>query len=96
MLRYRNNEHKLVSNNDLFERLQFCCFLPEMFYVSSIIFKNVVYQTPVNNEDLWTRIYNACEIVRGNPDVFKRVHQPCRRRVQACIENDGGHVEHLL
>jgi len=59
--------------------------------------KNVVYQTPVNNkEDLWARVQDACRMVRRNPGVFERLRRSCRRRAQACVENDGKHVEHLL
>jgi len=59
--------------------------------------KNVVYQTPVNNEEvLWARVQDACKMVRRNPGVFEQLRQSCGRRAQACVKNDGGHVEHLL
>ncbi|EFN67889.1 hypothetical protein EAG_12925, partial [Camponotus floridanus] len=49
--------------------------------------QRMIYQTSINNEDdLWTRVHNSCEMIRGNPDVFERVRQSCRRRAQACFE----------
>ena len=68
MLRYRNNGHKsAVSNNDLFERFMAIEITgPDStrFLSVGLFEERVVYQTLVNNEeDLWTRVQNACEIV---------------------------------
>jgi hypothetical protein len=34
-------------------------------------------------------------VIRDNL-VFERIRQSCVRRAQACVQNGGGHIEHLL
>jgi len=35
-------------------------------------------------------------MIRGNPVIYDRMRQLCVRRARACVENNGGHFEHLL
>ncbi|XP_026828181.1 uncharacterized protein LOC113562592 [Ooceraea biroi] len=59
--------------------------------------KTKVYSSPINDlEELRNRIHNACEIIRQRHRIFERVRESVRRRCQACMEMEGGHVEHLL
>jgi hypothetical protein len=59
--------------------------------------KTVVYATTVNDAvDLWEHVQNACQVIRDDNLVFERIRQSCVRHAQACVQNGGGHVEHLL
>lgn len=59
--------------------------------------KSLVYATPVIDEDdLRDRIINCSTIIRNTPGIFERVRQSMRRRLFACIENQGSHFEHLI
>jgi len=45
-----------------------------------VYLKNVVYQTPVNNEEnLWARVQDACRMIRRNPGVFEPLFRSARR-----------------
>lgn len=59
--------------------------------------EKMVYETPVPSvEDLVARVVMAGETVRQNPGVFDRVRADWLARCQKCIEENGGHVEHLM
>jgi hypothetical protein len=47
-------------------------------------------------ENLWERDQNACQVIRDDNLVFERISQKCVRRAQACVQNGGGHIQHLL
>jgi hypothetical protein len=59
--------------------------------------KTVVYATPVNDAgNLWERVQNACQVIRDDNLVFERIRQSCVLCAQTCVQNGGGHIEHLL
>jgi hypothetical protein len=59
--------------------------------------KTLVYGAPVNSgEALHHRIVDACQTVRNYPGIFERMRWSMIRRVEACIESHGGHLEHLF
>ncbi|RZC36242.1 hypothetical protein BDFB_010604, partial [Asbolus verrucosus] len=58
--------------------------------------KSMVYQTPVNNQDLLNRIVMAAERIRNDQDQLTRVSRSLLRRATACIRANGGHVKRLL
>jgi hypothetical protein len=47
-------------------------------------------------EDLWERVQNACQVIRDDNSVFERIRQSCVRRAQACTQNGGVQIEHIL
>lgn len=56
-----------------------------------------VYATPVESEeDLIARVVMAGEAIRQDPGVFARVRAAWLERCQKCVEQNGGHVEHVL
>jgi hypothetical protein len=59
--------------------------------------KALVYSRPVPDVDvLRQRIEDGFVQIRAMPGVFGRVRQSMERRLNACIEAEGGHFEHLL
>ena len=59
--------------------------------------KALVYRTPIQDvQSLRARIMAGCETIRNTPGIFQRIRDSIRRRVDACINADGGHFEHLL
>lgn len=67
---------------------------PLDFYLWGFI-KNVVYTNrPTTPEDLQNRIRDA--IARITPEVLRRVVGNFRRRLELCLEVNGGNIEHLL
>lgn len=58
--------------------------------------KNQVYAMPVESlDDLKARIVQACENI--TPEMIREALGPeMRRRMAQCVENHGGHIEHLL
>lgn len=59
--------------------------------------KSSVYAIPVNTiDELRVRITDAFQQVRNNPGIFERVRGSMSRRIVACVEQNGGHIEHLL
>lgn len=59
--------------------------------------KSIVYNTPVNNEEeLWQRIQEATNNLRGDVEVLQRVQFHFLRRIDLCIHENGRHFEHLL
>jgi hypothetical protein len=57
----------------------------------------LVYNTfPQNRHDLWPRILVAPNQIRNDPELLTSVKGSFVRRLQACIENNGGHFEHLF
>ncbi|KAG8268603.1 hypothetical protein J6590_021420 [Homalodisca vitripennis] len=60
-------------------------------------FGTLVYDSPVDTiEELRIRIVNGIQRIRETPGIFERVRQSMRRRLDACILNEGKHFEHLL
>jgi len=52
---------------------------------------------PVHDiQDLRDRITAGCETIRCTPDIFELVRESMRRRVTACIQENGEHFQHLL
>jgi len=47
-------------------------------------------------QDLRDRITVGCEKIRCTPGIFERVRESLRRRVTACIQENGEHFQHLL
>lgn len=69
---------------------------PMDFYLWSFM-KKEVYATPVETrEELWTRILQAADIVRGDAEVLLRVMRSFTHRINLCIENNGQQFQHLL
>lgn len=67
---------------------------PLDFYLWGFL-KDVVYTNrPTTREDLQRRIREA--IARIAPEVLRRVVGSFRRRVELCLEVNGGNIEHLL
>lgn len=59
--------------------------------------QQLVYHTPVRDvEDLRNRIIDACRVIRETPGIFERIRGSMRRRLDACVMSEGGHIEHLL
>jgi hypothetical protein len=59
--------------------------------------KTKVYRTQVENqEELLERIMVTAEEIRQNTEELARVSASLRRRVEACISENGGHFKHLL
>lgn len=46
--------------------------------------------------DLWGKIQNGFETVRGTFDIFKRVRNSMLRRAVACVQSQGRHFDHLF
>uniref|UniRef100_A0A1Y1L9V9 Uncharacterized protein n=1 Tax=Photinus pyralis TaxID=7054 RepID=A0A1Y1L9V9_PHOPY len=68
---------------------------PLDFYLWGVMEAHV-YETPVESEeDLIARVVMAGEAVRQDIGVFTRVRGEWLARCRKCIENNGGHVEHL-
>jgi hypothetical protein len=56
-----------------------------------------VYATSVNTQqELWPRVWVACDTVKTSPGVFQHVRQSTVRRARACVEVEGSYFEHLL
>ncbi|KOC59408.1 hypothetical protein WH47_11037, partial [Habropoda laboriosa] len=59
--------------------------------------KSQVYSSPINDlEELRNRIHHACQIIRQRCGISERVRYSVRRRYQACIKMEGGHVENVF
>lgn len=59
--------------------------------------KNKVYSVPINTaEQLWERILWAANNVRQNVESLRKTHFNFLRRINACINANGGHFEHTL
>lgn len=59
--------------------------------------KSKVYSRPINTQDeLWARIQNASQSIKNNAEMLQRVQFNFLRRINLCIQEDGGHIEHLL
>lgn len=57
--------------------------------------KNYVYFEPLNTiEELEARVHEAVATV--TPEMLTDVQRNMARRARVCIQNDGGHFEHLL
>lgn len=59
--------------------------------------KSLVYSSPVENiDDLRNRIIAGCATIRNSPQIFQRIRNSMRKRVDACIEAEGNHFQHFL
>ena len=59
--------------------------------------KALVYQTPIQDvQSLGAHIMAGCETIRNTPGIFQRIRDSIRWQVDACINADGEHFEHLL
>jgi hypothetical protein len=59
--------------------------------------KTLMYAAPVDIEEAFhRRILDACQTIRNYSGIFERMRRSVMRRVEACIDSHGGHVEHLL
>jgi hypothetical protein len=59
--------------------------------------KSLVYVAPVDNEKaLHHRIVYVCQTIRNFSGIFARMRRSLLRRVEACTERHGRHLEHLL
>lgn len=57
----------------------------------------LVYTTPINDvEDLRQRIIHAFQTIRNTDGILRRVNTSFYRRLEACIQSDGGHFEQFL
>jgi hypothetical protein len=57
---------------------------------------SVVYQTPVEAEDLEARILTTCETIQNTPGIFGRVRQNMVRGCRASREDCGHHFEQRM
>ena len=56
-----------------------------------------MYRTPIQDvQSLCARIMTGCETIRSTPGIFQRILDLIRRRIDPCINADGGYFEHLL
>ena len=63
----------------------------------SFVGKSIVYTTSIENaEILRNRIEQDFRQIRETPGVIERVTRSMTRRVQARLQMQGGHFEHLL
>jgi hypothetical protein len=55
-------------------------------------------QDPCVCSSCWQRrgIVDACQTIRNCPGIFARMRRSVMRWVEACIESNGGHFEHVL
>ncbi len=59
--------------------------------------KEQIYVKEVNNRDeLLMRIINVADIIRQTPNVLETTWSSLHRRMEKCIEVNGGHIEQLL
>jgi len=59
--------------------------------------KEQVYSKEVNNrEELLMRIHNVADIIRQTPNLLEKTWSSLHRRMEKCIEVNGGHIEQLL
>ena len=59
--------------------------------------KSIVYATSIENaEILRNRIEQGFRQIRETSGIIERVTRSMTRRVQACLQMQGGHFEHLL
>lgn len=59
--------------------------------------KSKVYSSPLDSEEeLHRRILNAANSLKNNAQTMQRVQFNFLRRINLCIEENGGHFENLL
>lgn len=59
--------------------------------------KSKVYSTEINTrEELLQRIEDACEELKNDQAMIRKSIRHLTKRAQKCIEQNGGHFEHLL
>lgn len=59
--------------------------------------KNSIFSTPVvDMQDLEQRIINKFEEINNSPDMLQNVFRSFRNRITLCLNEDGGHVAHLV
>lgn len=69
---------------------------PLDFYVWGHL-KSLVYSNEINSRDeLWRKIQNAANFIRGQNNIFFDVRKSFIKRIRKGIEVGGGHIEHLI
>lgn len=63
------------------------------FFLWGHLKSKVYFSPPENTDDLRERIVNEVNLLKENPDLVKRVFAGMRKRLQLCVERNGGHVE---
>lgn len=63
------------------------------FFLWGHLKSKVYFSPPENTDDLRNRIVNEVNLLKENPDLVKRVFAGMRKRLQVCVERNGGHVE---
>lgn len=59
--------------------------------------KEMVYSRSVNTEEeLWGRIQNGVDMLKNDAEMMQRVQFNFLRRINHCLQENGGHFEHLL
>lgn len=59
--------------------------------------KSTVFREPVENEEqLWQRIQDAINNLRGDEEVMERIHFNFLRRINLCMRENGEHFEQFL
>lgn len=59
--------------------------------------KNSIYQTPIQNlDELAARIIHKCNEINNSQHMLENVSRSLQKRARLCIEQGGGHFEHLL
>ena len=59
--------------------------------------KLLVYLEPIVDVDhLRNKIENSFNHVRQDPGIFERIRNSFKRRIRACVQANGEHIEHLL
>ena len=59
--------------------------------------KNSIFRTPLNNiPELRIRIENKCAEINNNPHILQNVFRGFLRRINLCIEQNGGHIHQFL
>lgn len=58
--------------------------------------KAIVYKERINSrEELWQKIQEAANVIKNNPQILFNIRRSLRKRIEKCIEVDGGHFEQL-
>ncbi len=63
------------------------------FFMWGHLKSKLYFSPPENTDDLKERIVNEVNLLKGNQALVKRVIAGMRRRLQVCVERNGGHVE---
>ena len=67
-----------------------------MYFHSSILSIQVYAKEVNNREELLMRINNVADIIRQTPNLLEITWSSLHRRMEKCVEVNGGHIEQLL